>query len=78
MIRLGGDEFIALVRCPDAETLRRLGQRLNDAAEREGVMPFSLGIAFNDLDESISKALVRADRAMYREKRSRARGARRG
>ncbi len=72
--RLGGDEFAVLLRDCDAETARRVAERLCQAIASESIagvpVSVSVGIAAARPGESADDLLGRADRALYRAKRA--------
>lgn len=75
LYRLGGEEFVALLRDMDADTAkanlddlhRRLSGKVNGP---EGALHFSAGAAVLNEGENWSKWLARADRALYEAKRA--------
>lgn len=75
LARLGGDEFVVLfLDVTPAEAyaaLRRLRERFEEATAELGTS-FSAGIAVAGHAEVAEALLVRADEAMYRQKRARA------
>lgn len=75
--RLGGDEFAFLLldahKALSREILLRLRRSFDDKHRSLGVS-FSFGITALKAKEDASNALKRADRAMYREKRTRKKG----
>jgi len=68
VIRLGGDEFAIFVAASSGEELDTIAGRLRDVAPFESPAPFSLGVAFRELNESIESVVGRADRDMYARK----------
>ncbi len=68
VIRLGGDEFAIFVAASSDEELDTIAERLREVAPFESPAPFSLGVAFRGLGESIDSVAARADRDMYRRK----------
>jgi diguanylate cyclase (GGDEF)-like protein len=75
LARIGGDEFaVLLVDASPAEAdaaLRRLRDRFEQLTAELGTS-FSAGIALAGLGEAAESVVMRADQAMYRQKRSRA------
>jgi diguanylate cyclase (GGDEF)-like protein len=75
LARIGGDEFaVLLVDASPAEAdaaLRRLRDRFEELTEPLGTS-FSTGIAQAAIGEAAESVVLRADQAMYRQKRSRA------
>lgn len=68
--RMGGDEFLVLgVECAGSESIALL-TRIRMAMDAVQV-PASIGLACRDPRLGLSQAIVRADEAMYRDKRSR-------
>lgn len=68
VIRLGGDEFAIFVAAASSEELDTIAERLREVAPFESPAPFSLGVAFRGLGESIESVSARADRDMYAKK----------
>lgn len=75
LARIGGDEFaVLLLDASPAEAdaaLRRLRDRFEALTASLGTS-FSAGIAVAGLGEAAERVMMRADQAMYRQKRSRA------
>lgn len=76
--RIGGDEFVVLMPGVDdqaaVDTLRRIRKFRNQlgcdpAAPNERNFSFSLGVATAQPGESLREAFIRADEAMYKDKR---------
>jgi len=75
LYRLGGEEFVVLLRGMDADSartsLQELHERLSGRSDGpEGPLHFSAGAAALEADENWSKWLARADGALYEAKRS--------
>ena len=77
LARYGGEEFVALVPVEDFRVARRVAERLRHAIEEAhwaqvapgiGSVTASLGVTLLEIDESLERALARADEAMYRAK----------
>ena len=74
--RIGGEEFVWLLRGVDAGRARELAERLRESIEREsadGDLPqvtISLGIALLRLGDTPEQLIARADEALYRAKES--------
>lgn len=68
VVRLGGDEFAIFVAASSRGELAAIAERLREVAPFESPAPFSLGVAFRELGESIEGVVARADRDMYSEK----------
>ncbi|WP_341976308.1 GGDEF domain-containing protein [Microbacterium sp. LTA6] len=64
--RLGGDEFAMLLPETDAEEARLLMHRLREFATH----PWSWGVAQMNPGDTVDTALIRADQAMYDDKRN--------
>lgn len=73
LVRLGGEEFVALVSVHDAKELGHIAERMRKAigdapmevAKQTKLMTISLGTALLLAGESQSELLDRADRALY-------------
>jgi diguanylate cyclase (GGDEF)-like protein len=75
LYRLGGEEFVVLLRGMDADSaassLQELHGRLSGRVDGpEGALHFSAGAAVLEPGENWSKWLARADHALYEAKRS--------
>lgn len=72
VFRIGGDEFAILTLNADEEDLFRRIAILREADERDDTVSFSIGCSRADFTETtaIEKAMIRADQAMYEEKRT--------
>lgn len=76
--RYGGEEFAVLLRNPTPSDAFEVGERVRDAVKRLDLRPFgvpavsvSVGVAVAETaDEPIDFLLDRADRALYRAKRT--------
>jgi diguanylate cyclase (GGDEF)-like protein len=76
--RYGGEEFAVLLRNPTPSDAIEVGERVRDAVKRLDLRPFgvpsdsvSVGVAVAEAaDEPIDYLLERADRALYRAKRT--------
>ncbi len=66
VIRLGGDEFLLFIRDAEADTTTRVGKRLRLMGTPTAPVPFSLGWATRDGDETFESTLGRADQALIR------------
>jgi len=60
-VRMGGDEFLLLLDGADARATENTSERLNEMADRELLVPFSLGWAAREGDETLEKTIARAD-----------------
>ncbi len=74
LARLGGEEFVVLVKLESVSEMEGVGERLRAAVEcaSELKLPLtiSVGTAILGLGESFDQALHRADQAMYQAKRN--------
>ena len=72
LFRIGGDEFLALVRGSDYARLEDLLQEMrdhNDRALREGGIVIAAGAARLEGDPSLAPVFQRADKIMYADKK---------
>lgn len=73
-VRLGGEEFVAVVTVPDLPGARAVAERLREAASHgSGELPpitASFGVVLMASGQSIESALSLADEALYRAKRA--------
>jgi len=60
-VRMGGDEFLLLLDGADAQSTENTSKRLTYMADRELLVPFSLGWAAREDGESLEKTIARAD-----------------
>ncbi len=68
--RVGGDEFVAIVRAEDLEGLQaRVGHRLTAEADSVGRVTASVGSIRGRAGDTADTIVRRADRAMYESKR---------
>lgn len=65
LFRIGGDEFVALVRIGDDHEAVEAGRRLREAVASLGEVTVSVGAAVPRRDESDASLLARADKALY-------------
>jgi GGDEF domain-containing protein len=63
-IRMGGDEFLLVLDGAGALATTNASQRLTFMAERELLVPFSLGWAVREDGESLEKTIARADQRL--------------
>ena len=63
-IRMGGDEFLLVLDGAGALATANASQRLTFMAERELLVPFSLGWAARENGESLEKTIARADQRL--------------
>ena len=61
VFRVGGDEFVVLLRGASREQTERVADRLRAAALRTAPVPFSLGWAHREGAESVAQTINRAD-----------------
>jgi len=64
VLRVGGDEFVVLLRGAGPAETQRVADRLRDHALRSAPVPFSLGWAARESGESLAHVLDRADHGM--------------
>jgi diguanylate cyclase (GGDEF)-like protein/PAS domain S-box-containing protein len=64
VIRIGGDEFLLFLRDAEADTTDRVGLRLRTEGPWNAPVPFSLGWATREDDESLEKTIGRADQKL--------------
>ena len=60
-VRMGGDEFLLLLDGADEQATENTSERLKVMADRELLVPFSLGWAARDDGETLEKTIARAD-----------------
>jgi diguanylate cyclase (GGDEF)-like protein/PAS domain S-box-containing protein len=66
VVRMGGDEFLALLTNADAEATRKVAERLSADGSRCAPVPFTLGWATREGTETLEATIDRADRVMFR------------
>jgi diguanylate cyclase (GGDEF)-like protein/PAS domain S-box-containing protein len=64
VIRVGGDEFVVLIKDADATEMETVVGRLREHALEGAPVPFSIGWAAREPGESLPKLLDRADRGL--------------
>ena len=64
VLRIGGDEFIVLLRAATADDTKIVADRLRIEALEHAPVPFSLGWAAREPGESLHRVLDRADQGM--------------
>lgn len=64
VIRMGGDEFAVLLQGSAPATIQSIAERLRKIG-RQSAVPFSIGWATREGNESLENTLSRADRNMY-------------
>jgi diguanylate cyclase (GGDEF)-like protein/PAS domain S-box-containing protein len=67
VVRMGGDEFMVVLTCPEPGRLAALEQWYTQQAGRSPT-PFSLGATHHAPGESVADTLQRADSRLYRER----------
>lgn len=75
LYRIGGEEFVVLLEGQDLHRAAHLAEQLRTLVEANELVPdrpvtISLGVAELKVDESATSWLQRADKALYRAKRS--------
>ena len=60
-VRMGGDEFLLLLDGADAQSTESTSERLTFMADRELLVPFSLGWAARENGETLERTIARAD-----------------
>jgi len=60
-VRMGGDEFLLILDGADAPSTENTSERLTFMANRELLVPFSLGWAARENGETLEKTIARAD-----------------
>ena len=60
-VRMGGDEFLLLLDGADAPATENTSERLMAMADSELLVPFSLGWAAREPDETLERTIARAD-----------------
>ncbi len=65
VVRVGGDEFVIVLRGADVGRTRRVAERLKTSALKSAPVPFSLGWAAREAGEPLVKLLDRADRLLF-------------
>jgi len=65
-VRMGGDEFLLLLDGADATVTEFTARRLQAAADRELLVPFSVGWAARDGGETLERTIARADQMLLR------------
>jgi diguanylate cyclase (GGDEF)-like protein/PAS domain S-box-containing protein len=64
VVRIGGDEFVILLRGRDADSTKLVGDRLRIEALERAPVPFSLGWAIREPGEPLMQVIDRADHGM--------------
>lgn len=64
VVRMGGDEFLVLLKGASAERTEEVARRLQMAAARSAPVAFSLGWAVRSSGEPLDSTIIRADHSM--------------
>jgi diguanylate cyclase (GGDEF)-like protein/PAS domain S-box-containing protein len=64
VVRVGGDEFVIILVDADLARTQRVSERLKSSALKSAPVPFSMGLAAREGDESLTSLLDRADREL--------------
>jgi diguanylate cyclase (GGDEF)-like protein len=75
-VRMGGDEFLLLLAGADLKATRNTAERLKTMADRELLVPFSLGWASREHDEALERTIARADQRLLQGRGARRSGER--
>ena len=67
-VRMGGDEFLLLLDGADALATEKMSERLTFMAERELLVPFSLGWAAREDGETLERTIASADHRLLRSR----------
>ncbi len=67
-VRMGGDEFLLLLDGADAAATEFAARRLQSTADRELLVPFSMGWAAREDGETLERTVARADQALLRSR----------
>ena len=65
-VRMGGDEFLLLLDDTDADATEFAARRLQATADRELIVPFSLGWSAREDGEALEKTIARADQRLLK------------
>ncbi len=65
VVRMGGDEFLALLPNANIDQTNRTAERIQTAAAKEAPSPFSMGHATRADREPLEKTIHRADQNLY-------------
>jgi diguanylate cyclase (GGDEF)-like protein/PAS domain S-box-containing protein len=65
-VRMGGDEFLLLLDGADDTATEFAARRLQATADRELIVPFSMGWAARDESESLERTIARADQELLK------------
>ena len=67
-VRMGGDEFLLLLDGADAAATEFAARRLQSTADRELLVPFSMGWAAREDGETLEQTIARADQALLKSR----------
>jgi diguanylate cyclase (GGDEF)-like protein/PAS domain S-box-containing protein len=67
-VRMGGDEFLLLLDGADADATEFAARRLMATADRELIVPFTLGWAAREDGETLEKTIARADQSLLKSR----------
>jgi diguanylate cyclase (GGDEF)-like protein/PAS domain S-box-containing protein len=67
-VRMGGDEFLLLLDGADAAATEFAARRLQSTADRELLVPFSMGWAAREEGEALEQTIARADQALLKSR----------
>jgi diguanylate cyclase (GGDEF)-like protein/PAS domain S-box-containing protein len=65
-VRMGGDEFLLLLDGADATAIEFAARRLQVTADRELIVPFSMGWAAREDGETLERTIARADHRLLK------------
>jgi diguanylate cyclase (GGDEF)-like protein/PAS domain S-box-containing protein len=65
-VRMGGDEFLLLLDGADAAATEFAARRLQTSADRELLVPFSIGWASREAGEALERTIARADQRLLK------------
>jgi diguanylate cyclase (GGDEF)-like protein len=65
-VRMGGDEFLLLLDGADATATEFAARRLQATADRELIVPFSMGWAAREDGETLERTIARADQLLLK------------
>ena len=68
VVRMGGDEFLLLLDGADVDATEFAARRLMATADRELIVPFSLGWAAREDAETLEKTIARADQSLLKSR----------
>jgi diguanylate cyclase (GGDEF)-like protein/PAS domain S-box-containing protein len=67
-VRMGGDEFLLLLDGADSDSTEFAARRLMATADRELIVPFTLGWAAREDGEALEKTIARADQSLLKSR----------